>query len=74
MANKARQTDEELYRLLEDMDTSTTGNFIVIERVDLYRKDQKLGQPGEAPQLNPEWAGKKNFKKFRKVGKHNRFI
>ena len=74
MANKARQTDEELYRLLEDMDTSTTGNFIVIERVDLYRKDQELGQPSEALQLNPEWAGKKNFKKFRKVGKHNRFI
>jgi hypothetical protein len=63
--NKAKQTDEELYRLLEDMDTSTTGNFIVIERVDLYRKDKGQGQAPQGP--NPEWAGKKNFKKFKKV-------
>jgi hypothetical protein len=66
-ANKSRQTEEELYRLLEDMDTSTTGNFIVIERMDLFRKDKEARQQAN-PFMNPEWAGKKNFKKFKKVG------
>ena len=64
IANRVRQTDEDLYRLLEDMDTSTTGNFIVIERMALYRKDKDADGTG-AP--DPAWAGKKNFKKFKKV-------
>jgi hypothetical protein len=66
-ASKVRQTDEELYRLLEDMDTSTTGNFIVIERVDLYRKDKEAAAAERAAAADPAWAGKKNFKKFKKV-------
>ena len=66
-ASKVRQTDEELYRLLEDMDTSTTGNFIVIERVDMYSKDKEAAAAERAAAADPAWAGKKNFKKFKKV-------
>lgn len=65
-ASRDRQTDEQLFRLVEDMDTSTTGNFIVIERMDLYRKDKPTER--NRPSSHPEWAGKKNFKKFKQVG------
>ncbi len=50
--------------LVADFDTDTTGNFIRIEKRDLIRKDQK-DAGHQAP--NPDWAGRPNFKKFKKV-------
>lgn len=47
------------YGIVKDFDHSTTGDFIVIERVNLFRKDSK---PVSAPV-----SGGPNFKKFQKV-------
>lgn len=50
--------------LVADFDTDTTGNFIRVEKRDLIRKDKKdVGHQA----LNPDWAGRPNFKKFKKV-------
>jgi hypothetical protein len=51
--------------LVADFDTDTTGNFIRIEKRDLIRKDKGAAQQ-RVP--NPDWAGRPNFKKFKKVG------
>ncbi|KAJ9093616.1 hypothetical protein QFC19_008284 [Naganishia cerealis] len=51
-----------IYNSVLDLDTDVTGNFIKIERVNLFRKDKELD-----PAPKQDWAGRPNFKKFRKV-------
>lgn len=53
-----------IYNSVLDLDSDVTGNFIKIERVNLFRKDKDQQQ--EAPP-NYDWAGRPNFKKFKKV-------
>lgn len=51
-----------IYNSVLDLDTDVTGNFIKIERVNLFRKDKKQDRA-----VNQDWAGRPNFKKFKKV-------
>lgn len=53
-----------IYNSVLDLDTDVTGNFIKIERVDLFRKDKGKNRDNAA---NQDWAGRPNFKKFKKV-------
>lgn len=56
-----------IYNSVLDLDTDVTGNFIKIERVNLFRKDKGKDRDHAA---NQDWAGRPNFKKFKKVFKH----
>ena len=53
-----------IYNSVVDLDSDVTGNFIKIERVNLFRKD-KDRQQDALPEH--DWAGRPNFKKFKKV-------
>lgn len=53
-----------IYNSVLNLDSDVTGNFIKIERVNLFRKDKDQQQ--EVPP-DYDWAGRPNFKKFRKV-------
>lgn len=53
-----------IYNSVLDLDSDVTGNFIKIERVNLFRKDKNKQQD---PAVNQDWAGRPNFKKFKKV-------
>ncbi|KAJ9125416.1 hypothetical protein QFC22_000376 [Naganishia vaughanmartiniae] len=52
-----------IYNSVLDLDTDVTGNFIKIERVNLFRKDKSKDQDRAA---NQDWGGRPNFKKFKK--------
>lgn len=53
-----------IYATVEDMDPNDHGNFIVVEKKNLYRNDR--GTKGVVAS-NSEWAHLPNFKKFKKV-------
>lgn len=50
-----------------DKDVDLRGNFMVIQLVDLYRKDN---QNFSGSDVRPSWVGKPNFKQFKKVSSH----
>lgn len=53
-----------IYNSVLDLDSDVTGNFIKIERVNLFRKDKNNQQDRT---VNQDWVGRPNFKKFHKV-------
>lgn len=53
-----------IYNTVLDLDCDTDGNYIKIERVNLFRKDKDQVDAV----ANQDWAGRPNFKKFKKVG------
>ena len=57
------QEPEEEWGVLADFgdDTDLRGNFMVVVELDVYKKDK------ENSVVNHAWAGKPNFKKFKKV-------
>lgn len=59
-----------IYNSALDFDSDMTGNFIKVERVNLFRKDKD--KQDAAPNL--DWAGRPNFKKFKKVRGQHEFI
>ena len=65
-----QQEAEEEWAVLADFgdDTGLRGNFMVVVELDVYKKDK---DPQNSV-INHVWAGKPNFKKFKKVLK-NRF-
>ena len=60
-----QQEPEEEWAVLADFgdDTGLRGNFMVVVELDLYEKDKDL----QNSSINHTWAGKPNFKKFKKV-------
>ena len=58
-----QQEPEEEWAVLADFgdDTGLRGNFMVVVEMDVYKKDK------ENSVVNHAWAGKPNFKKFKKV-------
>ncbi|KAJ9109072.1 hypothetical protein QFC21_000399 [Naganishia friedmannii] len=52
-----------IYNSVLDLNTDVTGNFIKIERINLFRKDKGKDREHAA---NQDWAGRPNFKKFKK--------
>lgn len=65
-----REEEEKGWALLGEFgdETGVRGNFMTIMEMDVFKKD---GEPGSrqrrAWEGNPEWQGKVNFKKFKKV-------
>jgi hypothetical protein len=57
-----------IYNTVLDLDSDTMGNFIKIERVNLFRKDKDQVDAA----ANQDWAGRPNFKKFKKVSAFER--
>ncbi len=49
--------------LVADLDPEMTGNFVIMEKRSLLRMDRANKEERSG---NPEWAGKPNFKKFKK--------
>ena len=56
---------EEEWAVLADFgdDTGLRGNFMVVVELDVYKKDKEP----QSSVINHSWAGKTNFKKFKKV-------
>lgn len=52
------------YSVVDDFDGDLRGNFTVVTKMNLFRKD--LGKQGPAP-ADPRWNGVPNFKKFKQV-------
>jgi len=61
-----RPDPEEEWKVLADFgdDSGLRGNFMVVVEMDVYKKDDSARN---SRSTNPEWNGKPNFKKFKKV-------
>ena len=61
-----QQEPEEEWAVLADFgdDTGLRGNFMVVVELDVYKRDKDSEQNSA---INHAWAGKSNFKKFKKV-------
>ena len=60
-----QQEPEEEWAVLADFgdDTGLRGNFMIVVELDVYKKDKD----SQNSVINHAWAGKPNFKKFKKV-------